>query len=70
MVENMVEKAAEQLLHNEMEKQNYSLESAIKILKAQYEVAKDYEFINQPVAYSLYQVWRLFNEFEPPQHTP
>lgn len=49
----------------DMGKQNYSLESAIEILKAQYEVAKDYEFVNQPVAYSLYQVWRLFNEFEP-----
>ena len=69
-IHQMPIKAAQKYLHNEMEKQNYSLESAIEILKAQYEVAKDYEFVNQPVAYSLYQVWRLFNEFEPPKHTP
>ena len=57
--------AAEKLLKNTMRKQKYTLESAIEILKAQYEVAKGVEFVNQPVAYSLYQVWRLFDEYEP-----
>lgn len=35
------------------------LETAIKLLKVHYEAAKKLEWVHNPVAYALYQVWRM-----------
>lgn len=58
-------KAARRSMKNDLKQQSYTLDRAIEILKAQYEVSQKQEFVNQPVAHALYQVWRLFDEFEP-----
>lgn len=58
-------KAVRRSMKNDLKRQSYTLERAIEILKAQYEVSEKQMFVNQPVAHALYQVWRLFDEFEP-----
>ena len=35
------------------------IEAAIKKLRAEYERAKNLEFVRNPLAYALYQVWKL-----------
>lgn len=35
------------------------IETAIKYLKAEYEKARLLEFVNNPTAYALYQVWKM-----------
>lgn len=35
------------------------IESAIKKLRAEYERAKNLEFVKDPLAYALCQVWKL-----------
>ena len=34
------------------------IDTAIKLLQKEYERAKKLEFVRDPVAYALYQVWR------------
>lgn len=36
-----------------------TLEKAIELLKEEYEKAKQYEFIKNPLTYALYQVWLI-----------
>lgn len=36
-----------------------SLEKAIKLLEKEYERAKKMEFVHNPLAYALYQVWKM-----------
>ncbi len=35
-----------------------TLEEAIEMLKTEYEKAMNQEYINKPLAYALYQVWK------------
>ena len=35
------------------------LETAIKLLKVHYETAKKLEWVHNPVAFALYQTWRM-----------
>ena len=35
------------------------LATAIKLLEAEYERAKQLEFVYNPLAYALYQVWKI-----------
>ena len=35
------------------------IETAIKRLKAEYEKAKKLEWVNKPVAYALFKVWKM-----------
>lgn len=35
-----------------------TLEEAIKLLESEYERAKRLDFVNNPIAYALYQVWK------------
>ena len=35
------------------------IDEAIKLLKIHYEVAKKLEYVQNPVAFALYQVWRM-----------
>ena len=35
------------------------IEAAIKKLRAEYERAQNLEFVRNPLAYALYQVWKL-----------
>lgn len=35
------------------------LEEAIKLLKVHYEVAKKLEYVQNPVAFALYQTWKM-----------
>jgi hypothetical protein len=35
------------------------IETAIKKLRAEYERAKNLEFVRNPLAYALFQVWKL-----------
>lgn len=35
------------------------IETAIKKLRAEYERAQNLEFVKNPLAYALYQVWKL-----------
>ncbi len=35
-----------------------TLEKAIELLKAEYERAKTLEYVRNPLAYALYQVWK------------
>ena len=43
-----------------------TLEKAIELLKSEYEWAKSQEFVRKPLAYALYQVWRI-EELNPPK---
>ena len=36
-----------------------TLEKAIKLIEAEYERAKKLEYIKKPLAYALYQVWKI-----------
>ena len=36
-----------------------TLEEAIKLLEAEYERAKKLKYIKKPLAYALYQVWKM-----------
>ena len=36
-----------------------SYERAIKLLAKKYEKAKKLEFVHKPLAYALYQVWKM-----------
>lgn len=40
------------------------IEAAIKKLRAEYERAKNLEFVRNPLAYALYQVWRMVDKKE------
>ena len=40
----------------------YSIEKAIKLLTKEYERAKRLSFVRNPVAYALYQVWKMSDE--------
>ena len=40
-------------------KRNVSLEKAIEMLKAEYERASKLEFVYDPLAWALYQVWKI-----------
>ena len=35
------------------------IEAAINKLRAEYERAQNFEFVRNPLAYALYQVWKL-----------
>lgn len=35
-----------------------SLEKAIELLKKEYDKAKSLQFVKNPIAYALYQVWK------------
>ena len=37
------------------------LENAIKVLKEQYEKAKNLEYVRNKIAYALYQTWKEFD---------
>ena len=39
-----------------------TLEKAIKMLEAEYERAKKLEWVHNPLAYALYQVWKKVYE--------
>lgn len=39
-----------------------TLQKAIKILEQEYEKASKLEFVYDPLAYSLYKVWRMVSE--------
>lgn len=39
-----------------------NINKAIMMLEAEYELAKQQERINDPVAYALYQVWKKADE--------
>lgn len=41
------------------------LETAIKFLKAEYEKAKLLKFVHNPLAYALYQVWKMADRSDP-----
>lgn len=34
------------------------LEKAIELLRAEYEIAKQLEWVHNPLAFALYQVWK------------
>ena len=36
-----------------------TLQKAVKLLEKEYEKAKNAPFVHDPVAYALYQVWRM-----------
>lgn len=36
-----------------------TLKKAIKLLEVHYEVAKKLEWVHNPVAYALYQTWKM-----------
>lgn len=38
------------------------LTKAIKILKEQYEKAKKIGWVRNPIAYALYQTWKIFDD--------
>ena len=38
------------------------LDKAIKVLKEQYEKAKKIGWIINPIAYALYQTWKIFDK--------
>lgn len=38
------------------------IETAIKKLREEYERARNLEFVRNPMAYALYQVWKLADE--------
>ena len=40
------------------------IETAIKKLRAEYERAKNLEFVRNPLAYALFQVWRMVDKKE------
>lgn len=40
------------------------IEAAIKKLRTEYERAKNLEFVRNPLAYALFQVWRLADKME------
>lgn len=40
---------------------NMTLEDAIETLKKQYEKAKLLEYVRNPLAYALYQTWKLYD---------
>lgn len=37
------------------------LNKAIKVLKEQYEKAKKIGWVRNPIAYALYQTWKIFD---------
>ena len=41
-----------------------TIEKAIKILNKEYERAKGLSFVRNPVAYALYQVWKIADREE------
>lgn len=41
-----------------------TLEKAIEILKSEYEKAKKQKYIIKPLAYALYQVWKVVDKKE------
>ena len=44
------------------------IETAIKLLVVEYERAKQNDFVYKPLAYALYQVWKIAdNEAEKPK---
>lgn len=43
-----------------------TLKKAIKLLEAEYEKAKANNYVRNPIAYALYQVWRIADN-EPPK---
>lgn len=38
------------------------LDKVIKVLKEQYEKAKKIGWIRNPIAYALYQTWKIFDD--------
>ena len=44
-----------------MNEYDYLFDKAIEDLKEEYEKAKDFTFVNNPVVYALYQVWRKYD---------
>lgn len=38
------------------------LSKAIKVLTQQYEKAKKMAFVRNPIAYALYQTWKIFDD--------
>jgi len=39
-----------------------SVEKAIELLRQEYEKAKGLRFVRNPLAYALYQVWKIANK--------
>lgn len=46
------------------------IEKAIKKLMEEYEKARNAEFVRDPVAYALYQVWKLADADDKPKPNP
>lgn len=42
-----------------------ALENAIELLRAEYERAKTLEYVRNPLAYALYQVWKKADRAKP-----
>lgn len=38
------------------------LTKAIKVLKEQYKKAKKIDWVRNPIAYALYQTWKIFDD--------
>ena len=51
--------AADRIEELEQNQTDKKLQRAIKMLKAEYERAKLLKFVNNPLAYALYQVWKI-----------
>ena len=45
-----------------VKKKQLTMEKALDLLNAEYEKAMELEYIRNPLAYALYQVWRLADE--------
>ena len=46
-----------------------TIENAIKRLQIEYERAQKLEFVRNPLAYALYQVWKVANNEPPKEET-
>ena len=44
------------------QKVKLNLEKALKMVESEYERAKKLDFVFNPLAYALYQVWRIADE--------
>ena len=46
-----------------------TIEKVIELLKAEYERAKNKEFVYNPLAWALYKVWKIVDSAEQPKIT-
>lgn len=50
-----------------MTRREQKYQKAIKMLAEEYRKAQTMTFVNKPMAYALYQVWKWFDENEKPR---